>query len=146
MDTDDILKKQLDAMLAEAPQPAAVAGKEVPAVEAAPAPVDPLAHLIGQANPDADRDPFSMMLDGMLAEEGLSKDTEIAERKTEGFEQHEWEFKSEVKYEDDLVEVICKKCFRQMRMDRHQTTSEAMQAHQVNPDCGMGITSEVMDS
>ena len=114
--------------------------------EPAPEPVDPLAHLIGRQDPDLDRDPFAAMLDGMLAQEGMSKDDEPAERKQPDFEFHEWEFKKEVVYEDDEVEVICKKCFRQMRMKRTQTTNQAMEAHQVNPDCSLQITSEVMDS
>lgn len=151
MTPDDILKKQLDDMLQgdEQPQevPAAAVATTLPApAEEAPAEPDPLAHLIGRQDPDADRDPFSMLLDDMLAQEGMSKDTEQAERKTQGFEEHEWEFKKEVQYEDDLVEVVCKKCFRQMRMTREQTTNQAMEAHQINPDCGMGVASEVMDS
>jgi hypothetical protein len=135
------------------PPPGEEDGPDEPAdpalVETLPAPeepADPLAHLIGRQDPDLDKDPFAAMLDGMLAAEGMSREDEPAERKQADFAEHEWEFKKEVVFEDDDVEVICKKCFRQMRMKRTQTTNEAMAAHQVNADCSLQITSEVMDS
>jgi hypothetical protein len=153
MTSDNILKKQLDEMLAgaetpqEAPAVAAAVASTLPAsAEDAPDAHDPLAHLIGRQDSDFNRDPFASMLDDMLAQEGMSKETETPEHKTDGFEQHEWEFKKELKYEEDLVEVICKKCSCHMRMRRDQTWYEAMETHQVNPDCGMSIASNVMDS
>ena len=94
----DPMQDALDTMLAKAQ--AEEAGETSPDTlpapeETPPEPVDPLAHLIGTHNPDADRDPFSMLLDGMLAEEGLCKDTPTEERKRPEFEEHEWEFKKE---------------------------------------------------
>lgn len=136
---------ELDALLAEAEQAEAPVEATAPPA-AVEAPFDPLAHLIGNTDPNLDRDPFAMMLDGMLEQEGMSKDTEQPEHKTEGFEEHEWEFKEELIYEDDVAVAICKKCFRQMRLSRQQTFNEAMHAHSVNPDCGQGLAADVMDS
>mgnify|MGYP001454401612 CR=1 FL=1 len=139
---DDVMKKQLDAMLSGAEpsaQPEAVPVQEEP-------PFDPLTHLIGNTDPDADKDPFTMMLDGMLAGEGLNKETETPEYKTASFEEHEWELKEELVYEDDVINAICKKCFRQMRMNRQQTWNGAQMAHGINSDCGQGVAADVMDS
>jgi hypothetical protein len=129
------MKNQLDEML----------GSEAP-VEEPVEEMDPFSHLIGKTVSDADADPFALMLDGMLAGEGLSKETETPQLKTEGYEEHEWELKSELVYEEDLVEAICKKCFRQMRIPRTSTWSEAMLEHNVNPNCGQGLAADVMDS
>jgi hypothetical protein len=142
--TDD-----LDKMIAEAQANPTVAGTVSdtlvpPAPDTTPI-LDPLAHLIGGTDPNVDRDPFTLELDALLAQEGLSKETET-QPKTEGYEAHEWEFKETLIYEDDVVEAVCKKCFRQMRMNRAHTWAEAMEHHKVNPDCGMGVTAEVMDS
>lgn len=140
----DAMKKQLDDMLAGA-EPAQASEQ---ATEKPPEPTehDPLAHLIGNTDPNADRDPFSLMLDGMLEQEGMSKETETPGYKTEGFEEHEWEFKSELVYEEDDAIAICKKCFRQMRVTRQQTWNEGILAHGIDPDCGQGIATDVMDA
>jgi hypothetical protein len=138
-------KDKLDELLDEprdgesSPDPVA----PPPKPEAEP---DPLAHLIGSSENETDKDPFAEMLDGMLDGEGLSKETETPEYKTDSFEDHEWEFKEELVYEGDKVEAICKKCFRQMKMDRSQTWGEAMEEHGVNPDCSLMLADEVMSS
>jgi hypothetical protein len=132
---------QLDELLTEP-----TAEPTVVAELATPEEPDPLAHLIGGADPLADKDPFALMLDGMLAEEGLNKESETPEFKTEGYEAHEWEFKAELIYEDDEVNAICRKCHRQMRMNRAQTWGEAMGSHEINPDCGQMLVGDVMDS
>ena len=87
-----------------------------------------------------------MMLDGMLADEGLSKESEVTERKQPGYAEHEWEFKKECIYEDDEVEMICKKCFRQLRMNRTQTTNEAVDAHEINRNCADQAVKDVSES
>jgi hypothetical protein len=145
----DPMKKQLDEMLAQHEALHQQFHEMKDAKEAEPAPpaeVDPLAHLIGNTDPDADKDPFTMMLDGMLEQEGMSKESETPEHKTEGFEEHEWEFKSELVYEEDIGMAICRKCFRQMHVGRQQSWNEAMLAHGVNFDCGMGVAQDVTDS
>jgi hypothetical protein len=137
--------KQLDEMFAE-PTTEPTAEPTVapqPTVAAEP---DPWAHLIGGSDPTADKDPFALLLDGMLADEGMSRETETPEHKTEGYEDHEWELKEELIYEEDKVNVICRKCHRQMRMDRTQTWGEAMGSHEINPDCGQMLVGDVMDS
>jgi len=143
------MKDQLDRMLEDAaaePAPPPCQDTTLPAPPDPKGEPDPFAHLMGASGGFAsEEDPFTAGLDAMLAQEGMSRETE-ASAKTEGFEQHEWEFKKELVYEDDDVEAICRKCFRQMRMKREQTFNEAMASHQVNPDCGMGVASEVMDS
>lgn len=140
----DAFSRALDDMIAQAEKP------ELPSTLPAPpqqdvapeAPVDPFAHLIGRSDPDADRDPFAAMLDGMLAAEGMDKGQEV--EKVPEPELHAWETDRETLYENDDYQVTCKKCFRSMRVTREETLGQAMQRHTIARDCSVQITAEVM--
>ena len=141
--SDEAMKKALDQMIQEnaatepAPEPVVLA-------EPVPEEVDPLAHLIGQGNDCEQVDPFTAMLDSLLAQENMSKNDEITTKKQPDSEPHEWEFKKTTVFEDDLCEVICKKCYRSMKMDRLESFTEAQTKHQVNPDCSLDVMTGVM--
>lgn len=141
--SDEAMKKALDQMIADA-EPVVLAEPVVTQPE--PVEVDPLAHLIGQGNDCEQVDPFTAMLDGLLAQEGMSKDDEVTTKKQPESEPHEWEFKKTTIFEDDLCEVICKKCFRQMKMDRLESFTEAQTKHGINPDCSMDVMDGVYNT
>jgi hypothetical protein len=138
---DDTFEKQLDEMAAQASASEQPKEQQKPVVEP-----DPLAHLIGSAEDLLEEDPFASMLDGMLAQEGMNKGSETPEFKTEGYEEHQWEFKHELVYGGDEVEAMCKKCCRHMNMRRDQTWNEAMAIYEINPDCGQMLAETVMSS
>jgi len=135
--------KQLDDLLNQVTDPGPEPTEQPKQVETEH---DALAHLIGSNDPDADRDPFQMILDGMLAGEGMDKESETPEFKMSSFEEHQWEFKAELVYEEDLVEAMCKKCCRHMKMSRDQSWNEAMSEHKVNPDCSQMLTQDICDA
>ena len=143
----EALDQALDAEVAKDPLMQDPAPEACPPVEI---PVDPYAHLIGrQLDPDGvDKDPFTAALDAALAAEGVAdpKAVETGFKNPES-EQHEWESKRDTLFSGDDVHFICKKCFREMYVNRKdETIGQAMVRHKISSDCGMQLAAEVMDT
>lgn len=140
-DKTDAFDTFLNTLNADA-EPAPVASQPEPVA------VDPYAHLIGCIDPHADRDPFALLLDGMLAAEGVSnaKDVEPLGFKNPNMESHEWEAKAdkEIIYSDDQALWMCHKCFRQMYVGREETLTSAMGRHKISISCATQLACEVM--
>ena len=149
--SNDAFKSMLDSLTtedapaAEAPPP--VAPEDVPTIEGnGLADDDPYKHLVGRVvTNDEIADPFSAMLDGMLASEGMDKNTPTADKNPEA-ENHNWESDKDAIYEQDEILMTCSKCCRTMRVSRHESLNEAMDRHQVARDCSMQTVGEIMDT
>lgn len=142
----DAFKDMLDGLVQPEEAPTVA-----PVVEAVPtqegnglADDDPYKHLVGcQANISDLQDPFSAMLDGMLASEGMDKNTETADKNPEP-EFHNWESDKIAIYEDDEVLMTCSKCCRTMKMNRKETPASAMARHNIALDCAQQVVGEIM--
>ena len=106
-------------------------------------PVDPYAHLVGHTGPIQAASPFDAFLDQVEAE-ATEEEKVVAEDKP--FENHNWKAVRASLYEDDHDVWLCTKCFRQINVMRNQTLNQALDYHKVNPDCGVQIAAEVMES
>jgi len=142
----EALDQALDQEVAKSPLMQDPSLEQCPVVELPP---DPYAHLIGrQIDPEIDRDPFTAALDAALAAEGVTdaRSVETGFKNPES-EHHEWESKRDTIYSGDDVHMICKKCFREILINRSQETiGQAMARHKISADCGMQLVCEVTDS
>lgn len=120
---------------AEAPAPAQ------PAPEEGPSEPDPFAGLVGTSDGGlGERSPFDAFLDQVEAErpadfEETVKPTEV----------HDWQIVRQAVYSEDHVVWTCSKCCRTVSVERDETLGQALEKINVKEDCGLQVTSEVMD-
>lgn len=144
----DAFKDMLDGLVQPEEAPAAP-----PVAEATPttegnglADDDPYKHLVGcQASSLEPQDAFSAMLDGMLASEGMDKNTETPDKNPEP-EFHNWESDKIAIFEGDDVLMTCSKCCRTMKMNRKETPNDAMRRHNIALDCAQQVVGEIMEN
>ncbi len=130
------------------PQPEAAADAETqpaPAEEAPPAVEDPLAKYIGHQGPIVTREVASPF-DGFLAQLEAEAPADLEPAPEKSFEEHDWETVRQTRYEDDFDVWRCKRCFRQVNVNRQETLVAALERHKINPDCGVQVAAEVMES
>ena len=132
---DDFLKD-----LEKAPQPeAAPEATTEPSSDAPVGPPDPFAAYIGHAGPIQAKSPFDAFLDA--ATEGVE-----VEPTDPDYVQHEWETIREAIYEDDHHVWRCKRCFRQLNVQREETLGQALAKYNVNENCGNQIATDIHDA
>lgn len=128
------------ANLDKAPQPeAAPEAATDPSPEAPAGPPDPYAHLIGHAGPIQEKSPFDAFLDSMEAPADLPAEDPK-------YEQHDWKTIQDAIFEDDHYVWRCQRCFRQVNVGRQETLEQACQKVNLNPNCGLQVAAEVMDT
>jgi len=127
-------------------QKAAEASKE-PAAET-PAEVevdltemDPLSKYIGTGAPLVGQSPFDAFLEGIEAE----APPEAHEYK-KPYEEHDWKSVRATMFGSDHDVWRCQRCFRQVNVQRDETLAQALQKHNVHPDCSVQIAAEVMET
>ena len=127
--------------LEKAPQPEAASEVATDPTPAAPVgPPDPYAHLIGHGGPIQEKSPFDAFLDDVTA------DAPEPEEKEPVYENHDWESVRKTLYEDDQDIWRCKRCFRQINVNRDETVASACARVNLNPNCGEQVAAEVMES
>jgi hypothetical protein len=99
-------------------------------------PPDPLAHLIGHSGPIQAKSPFDAFLEAATAGVEL-------EPKDPDYVQHEWETIMEAIYEDDHHVWRCKRCFRQLNVQRDETLGQALVKYNVHENCGTQIAEDI---
>ena len=139
--------KFLDNIDKEA-QPEAAADAETqpaPAEVAPPAVEDPLAKYIGHQGPIVTREAASAF-DGFLAQLEAEAPADLEAAPEKSFEEHVWETVRETRFEDDFDVWRCSRCFRQVNVNRQETLGASLERHKINPDCGVQVAAEVMES
>ncbi len=130
------------------PQPEAAAETattEPAPPETVPAVEDPLAKYIGHQGPIVTREVASAF-DGFLAQLEAEAPADLEPAPEKSFEEHDWETVRETRYEDDFDVWRCKRCFRQVNVQRSETLVASLERHKINPDCGVQVAAEVMES
>lgn len=116
--------------------------RESPSVAAAlPAEPDPFEGLIGRGEGGlGQQSPFDAFLERVEAE----KPADFVETKKKS-DSHDWQIVQAAVYSQDSVVWVCSKCCRTISVKRDETVSQALAQVNVNPDCSLQVTTDVMD-
>jgi hypothetical protein len=96
-----------------------------------------------------EKDPFAAMLDEVLTAEGVDVSLEMRRKynpTAKDVRVHEWNTERESIYSCDAYKFRCKRCFKWVTVGREQTIDDAMREQDVNPDCGMAVITDTMES
>jgi len=130
-------KDWLDKQVSE--DPAVAPTDPAPAVDAEP---DPFAGLVGTSEGGLGvQSPFDAFLDSVEAEKPADFVPTVRTS-----EHHDWQIVRAAVYSEDHVVWLCSKCCRTVSVERDETLGQALEKINVQEDCGLQVTSEVMET
>lgn len=125
--------------LGKQPSPA----EEVPKVVEEPkveAPPDPFAQYIGHRQLDGEKSAFDAFLD-----EAITDEPEESEQEP-NYQQHDWKSARQTLFGGDGDIWTCKRCCRQIHVQRTESVAQACARLNVNSDCAVQIVTDIHEA
>ena len=134
--SDGDFEKFLEGLDATKTEPEKVAEPEALVVSD-----DPYARFIGHGGPIQEQSPFDAFIEAVAAEAEATLPEEEPQ-----YEAHDWKIIRDAIYEEDYYVWRCRRCCRQVNVDRSETLTQALAKYNIHENCSLQTIEEVHTS